>query len=328
MKGKNPQKKSKIDIVTSALTNRFKFFKKGIGDLHFLENLQNTIHEIKITRPIQIEWEKEKKTIVGSLQKGTFVSPFSWFLPEKSKYGHVELILPKEKTDTICIHFAATGDQGFLKRRYAMAYPLAKENIASLILEIPYYGIRKPEEQFSLFLSTLSDFFKMSFGTVCEGLSLTEYCVKQGWKKIIVTGISMGGNVASFVGALTEHNVGIVPCISPHSPYPVFLEGMLSGSIDWKTLGKEFGSEELAKEKVTGYMRLCELTLLSPPKNPQNVIIVGGAKDGYVFAESVMQLHEHWKGSEIRWVNTGHVGAIIAGTPAFRRAIKDLVSRL
>ncbi|MCB1176254.1 MAG: alpha/beta hydrolase family protein, partial [Leptospiraceae bacterium] len=200
MSSKKPNRKSKIDIVTSTLTNRFKFFKKGIGDNHFLENLDKYIEELKFTKPIEINWQKESKILVGTKKKGTFISPFSWFLPEVARYGHVELILPKKETETICIHFAATGDQGFFKRRYAMAFPLATKGIASLILEIPYYGIRKPKEQFSLFLSTLSDFFKMSFGTVCEGLSLTDYCYKKNWKKIIVTGISMGGNIASFVG--------------------------------------------------------------------------------------------------------------------------------
>jgi hypothetical protein len=46
------------------------------------------------------------------------------------------------------IQLAGTGDHGFGGRRRSLALPLARDHgVASLILENPYYGPRKPKQQ-------------------------------------------------------------------------------------------------------------------------------------------------------------------------------------
>lgn len=40
-----------------------------------------------------------------------------------------------------------TGEHGYLHRRSSIALPLARMGIATLILEGPFYGKRKPEDQ-------------------------------------------------------------------------------------------------------------------------------------------------------------------------------------
>lgn len=83
------------------------------------------------------------------------------------------MILPKNWNATlkpVCLHLAGTGDhvcllnfhcgketlfieflffwQYFYRRRMLLAKPLLKEyGIASILLENPYYGIRKPKQQ-------------------------------------------------------------------------------------------------------------------------------------------------------------------------------------
>ena len=44
--------------------------------------------------------------------------------------------------------------------------------------------------------------------------------------------------------------------------------------------------------------------------------------------QSILELAEHWPGSEVRWVKGGHVSAFLLQQNAFRRAISDSISRL
>ena len=57
-------------------------------------------------------------------------------------------------------------------------------------------------------------------------------------------------------------------------------------------------------------------------------MLVGATDDAYVSPQSVRELAAHWPGSEVRWVQGGHVSAFLLQQPAFRRAINDSVSRL
>ena len=48
----------------------------------------------------------------------------------------------------VVIHYAGTGDHRFWRRRMILANPLLEQNkVASLIIENPFYGFRKPKIQ-------------------------------------------------------------------------------------------------------------------------------------------------------------------------------------
>lgn len=48
--------------------------------------------------------------------------------------------------------YAGTGDHFFYRRRHLMALPLLRERgVASLLLENPFYGLRKPAAQGIIF---------------------------------------------------------------------------------------------------------------------------------------------------------------------------------
>lgn len=70
------------------------------------------------------------------------------------------------------IHLAATGDEGFSMRRNFIAAPLLKENIASLILQIPFYGKRRIPGQRGYALSHLDHMPQQSLGCVAEANAL------------------------------------------------------------------------------------------------------------------------------------------------------------
>lgn len=78
------------------------------------------------------------------------------------------------------------------------ALPLLRERgVASIILENPFYGLRKPQHQFRSCLEQVSDLFVMGAALILESLVLFHWCEKEGFSPIISHGISMGGHMAS-----------------------------------------------------------------------------------------------------------------------------------
>lgn len=77
-----------------------------------------------------------------------------------------------------------------------MVKPLLKHGIGSIILENPYYGLRKPKSQLYSCLPYVSDIFVMGGCLVLEGLVLLHMCEKMGFGPLGVTGLSMGGHVS------------------------------------------------------------------------------------------------------------------------------------
>ncbi len=73
------------------------------------------------------------------------------------------------------ILLAGTGEQGYRRRRHCVAYPLARLGIASLILESPFYGARKPPKQKASKLATLTDLPLLGRVTIEEARCLTKW---------------------------------------------------------------------------------------------------------------------------------------------------------
>lgn len=80
-----------------------------------------------------------------------------------------------------------------------MAKPLMKEaNIGAMILENPFYGLRKPEDQRNSSLHNVSDIFVMGGCLILESLVLFHWCERNGLGPLGITGCSMGGHMVIF----------------------------------------------------------------------------------------------------------------------------------
>ena len=55
------------------------------------------------------------------------------------------------------VHLAATGDEGFSLRREYIAKPLLEKGIASVVLQVPFYGKRRYEYVYK-YMQEYSDF--------------------------------------------------------------------------------------------------------------------------------------------------------------------------
>lgn len=299
-----------LDKFVNLYCRRVHFFQKGWGDKTVLENLANQPLQFEKHIP-QITWKKLKKDEQHTILLGQFLSPHqNIYFPKESHTAYLEWIIPANtiKNFPIYLHFAATGDQKFERRYKRYAMPLIPKGISSIILENPYYGKRRPAKQKNFSLRFFIDLWNMSLATIHEGLSLLHWLYEEGFTYLGVTGVSMGGYMASAVGAFYQQPLAIVPILSPHSAYTVFLDGTLHQSCAWDALHLE---KNLNKKYLYDLFKQTDLTNYSPPHVKSQILILAAKKDAYVPSYSPQKLHQHWQGSKIHWLNTGHVGAFL-----------------
>ena len=182
------------------------FSPAGGGDLAPMREVQAQGFEPGPSREIDINWEKETRIDGTVVRHGRFTSPdIGLSLPDESRTAYIEWLMPEYASSAtpVCLHLAATGDEGFTRRREAFALPLAKSGIGSMILENPYYGIRRPAGQHSKMIRCFSDIWAMGVAAIQEGRALSRWLLTQGYPRQAACGISMGGHMAAKVGVLS-----------------------------------------------------------------------------------------------------------------------------
>ncbi|XP_024370948.1 uncharacterized protein [Physcomitrium patens] len=281
-------------------------------------------------------WESRK----AKLQEGIFTTPcedmLKQVLPIESQTARVRLLSPRHvpiHETSFVVHLAGTGDHGF-DRRLRLGGPLLEKNIATLVLESPYYGKRRPPLQRGARLLCVSDLLLLGRTTIEEARALLYWAeTEEGYKKVGVCGLSMGGVHAAMVGSLHRSPVAILPFLTPHSAAVAFCEGILQYGTAWEVLMRdELLSGSMTREQVVERMRtvlsLTDVTQFPAPQNPKSVIFVAATDDGYVPDHSVLKLQQAWPGSEVRWVRGGHVSSFIFHNKTFQKAILDGLDRL
>lgn len=265
---------SKLDkIYRSILLS--KYFIKGWGSP---ENLKRLLQFRKVVScrescfklvgehyPLQLT----KDELHGDVHiiEGSFHSPFNLYLPnllpKESGDAHFQMILPKtwehSNYKPVCLHLAGTGDHYFWRRRHLMAKPLLKEaGIGSIILENPFYGSRKPVYQLRSILNNVSDIFVMGGCLILEALVLFHWCKRQGFGPLGVSGLSMGGHMASLVATNWPFPLVLVPCLSWSTASGVFTEGVMSRAINWDMLEYQFRENEAFRNEIQRMVQIRE----------------------------------------------------------------------
>jgi pimeloyl-ACP methyl ester carboxylesterase len=322
---------SLLDRLYASQSNKRLFFGQGWGDLPLLKDRLAAGFRIPRAQDLTVVWGPERMEKGARIRQGSFVSPFDApGFPCESRTGHVELVLPQAATaeTPVCLHFAATGDEGFARRRIVLALPLVKHGIGSLILENPFYGKRRPRDQHGKMLNRFVDLYLMGGATVQEGRSLMQWLRREGYGRLGVCGISMGGHMAAQVGALYGDSAAIVACITPHSAGAVFTQGILRHYIAWDVLERELAGSGRALDLMRRFLDLTDIRHYPVPVNPRACMLVAAAKDAYIPPESAMIVHRHWPGSGMRWLEGGHVGAFVFHRKAFLEAIVNAFNQL
>ncbi|XP_064115948.1 protein ABHD18-like isoform X1 [Macrobrachium nipponense] len=261
---------SRVDqIYRSILLSRF--FVRGWGKPEnlrrifafrkILSNREACFQLVDKNHPVTITKEVDSGDHV--LLEAEFTSPFvahlPGLLPKESEKATFQIVLPKSWQSHLrptCLHLAGTGDHGFWRRRMLMAKPLLEEaGIASIMLENPFYGCRKPKDQLRSSLHNVSDLFVMGGCLVLESLAIFHWCERMGFGPLGVTGISMGGHMASLAATSWPKPLPLIPCLSWSTASGVFTQGVMSGAINWEMLKNQYFSNEVFREELFNMIR-------------------------------------------------------------------------
>ncbi|XP_063833098.1 protein ABHD18 [Ostrinia nubilalis] len=273
---------SKLDAVYRSILLT-KFFTKGWGKpenlrrlFEFRKVVSNRDECFKlIERDYPVTITKEQNLNDCKLLEGYFISPLDRYLPgivpEIARKAHFQVILPvhwpEPTSKPMCLHLAGTGDHFFWRRRNLMVKPLLKEaGIGGIILENPFYGLRKPTDQVRSSLHNVSDIFVMGGCLILEALVLFHWCERNGLGPLGVTGLSMGGHMASLAATNWPKPLVLVPCLSWSTASAVFLQGVMSQSINWDLLEDQYLSDGVYREKLSKMVTIVDEAFLAGKK--------------------------------------------------------------
>ena len=297
---------------------RLRFFSEGWGDEDHLE-IELPVDD---PEPASIAWGPAKFRAGKVITKGEFVSPATDVLPDRAHCARVVRIEPPRRADKTVVLMAAWNEHD-PRARIDLATRLADHGIASLILENPFYGGRRPRDGVDQPIRTVSDFFQMGAGAVSEGRALLATLRDQEHQPG-VAGYSMGGNVAALISALMPFPIATAPLAASYSPAPVYLDGALRGGIDWSALGGETRASGRLRSLL---LRASVLDVPAPPHS-RHAVLVAARRDGYVPPEATEALHLHWPGSELRWTAGGHATLLWYRKSTLAAAISDSFTKV
>ncbi|XP_055000553.1 protein ABHD18 [Sorex araneus] len=232
-------------------------FRKKIGNRESGKNL--------VSRDYPVYIDKVEERSDCRILDGHFVSPMAHYVPDilpaESVIARFQFIVPKEWTSQhrpVCIHLAGTGDHHYWRRRTLMARPMIREaGMASLLLENPYYGCRKPRDQIRSSLRNVSDLFVMGGALILESAALLHWLEREGYGPLGMTGISMGGHMASLAVSNWPKPVPLVPCLSWSTASAVFTTGVLSKAVNWRELEKQYYTQAVYEEEIAQLLEYC-----------------------------------------------------------------------
>ncbi|KAI0488853.1 hypothetical protein KFK09_028692 [Dendrobium nobile] len=339
-----------LDHIYGACMHRTKlstpFFSRGWGGtkLELFESMLKQLFPGSVSQNwppnmVQPIWKQLWESKNACLKEGIFRTPCDEqlinALPPESHTARIALLTPKSVPPhkmACVVHLAGTGDHTY-ERRLRLGGPLLKENIATMVLESPFYGNRRPKLQRGAKLLCVSDLLLLGRATIEEARSLLHWLdVEGGFGKMGICGLSMGGVHAAMVGSLHPTPIATLPFLAPHSAVVAFCEGVLKHATAWDALREDAEKAGMTLEEVRERLRmvlsLTDVTRFPIPKSPESVILVAATNDGYIPKDSVLELQKAWPGSEVRWVTGGHVSSFIIHFDSFRRAIVDALNRL
>uniref|UniRef100_A0AAY4BV81 Abhydrolase domain containing 18 n=1 Tax=Denticeps clupeoides TaxID=299321 RepID=A0AAY4BV81_9TELE len=220
-------------------------FRKIIGDRERCKSLVPKDYPVFIDK---VEDETDCK-----IHEGHFISPLEHqvpgIMPTECVQARFQFIVPKtwRKHRPVCIHLAGTGDHFFWRRRTLMARPMIKETgMASLLLENPRSSLKN-----------VSDLFVMGGALILESAALLNWLEREGYWPLGMTGISMGGHMASLAVTNWPKPIPLIPCLSWSTASSVFTTGVLSKAVNWSELEKQYATHTVYEEEIIRMLEYC-----------------------------------------------------------------------
>jgi len=306
-----------LDLAVAAyLSRRPKLFSQGWGDEALFARLSNPTSYFDPPSAVAIHWSAGRLRWGITVRDGVFRSPLE-LLPEQTRTVHVRAWTRPGHT-AACVILAASRDEGFGARERIFG-GLRKRGLDLYFMENPFYGRRRTARGPSRI--TISDHGLMALGMVLEARALLEH-LRPVYSKLAVAGYSLGGHMAAITAAVTPLPLGCAALATGASASDIYTRGLLSWSVDLEALGGAPERRVAARDRLHQLFEVCEVTKYPLPARPDAAVIVGCRRDGYVFTSETERLHQHWKGSALRWIPAGHFSALVTS----RRALCDCVA--
>ncbi|APR77755.1 Hypothetical protein A7982_03102 [Minicystis rosea] len=314
-----------LDHVVAFTSGRARVFTGGWGDDALIERLATALRFEDEPPALHVRWQSAITEGAVTVRDGWFDAPVVE-LPRGARSGVVRWLAPSTRAAQprpVYVVLASSSDEGWSLRDRLWRPLVAEGAIEAIFLENAMYGARRPDGQRGSNIRTFSDHLLMNVSMVEEGRGLLAWLARRGHDRTGIAGYSMGGSMAALVAALTPEPVAAAVFAAGASGVPVFNEGLLSRGIDFAALGGD-----RARDRIARVFGLADLQKHPVPRRPEAALLVAGRRDGYVFATQVDALHARWPGSELRWVDTGHAGALLFHGDVLRSAARDAIHRL
>ncbi|CAK6979934.1 protein ABHD18 [Scomber scombrus] len=198
-------------------------FRKIIGDRERCKSL------VPEDYPVYINKTEEHSDC--QIHDGFFISPLEQLvpgiLPPESVKARFQFIVPKrwQKNRPVCIHLAGTGDHLL-------------------------HGYRKPKDQLRSSLKNVSDLLVMGGALILESTVLLRWLEREGYWPLGMTGISMGGYMASLAVTNWPKPIPLIPCLSWSTASSVFTTGVLSKAVNWTELEKQYAINSVYEDII------------------------------------------------------------------------------
>ncbi|CAF4171924.1 unnamed protein product, partial [Rotaria sordida] len=252
--------------------------------------------------------------------RSSFANYLPHLVPSQVSTAHFQLVLSRDHrfgidSIPIGICYTGTGDHGFSRRRLFTVVPLINQYpIGSILLENPYYGLRKPPDQSRSSLLYVTNLYIMS-----KTLILLHWCQKMKLTLAILHGFSLGGHMASL--AFTKW---------PDPPSRQFYENKASQTFyDYLCeRNRSIDSNKIVLDPIKDMMRLLmdEFTSLHNysrliQSNIPNVMFIACTHDG------ISHMNDVWPGIHIRYIPHRHVSAFLFNQSGFNHAAAEMLQR-
>lgn len=226
------------------MISRIKKFRDSVMSKGLCTELVNQV----IPQMVITKAEKRKNILEID---GEFKSPLAKYmpniLPQESHTCYWKGFFPNNSRKVV-IHLASTGDHSYFRRKLGFVNNLLEKNIASILIENPFYGRRKPKNQFRSSLLNVSDLFILGAALMTECNYLLMYAkTEHGFDIQGISGVSMGGFTASLSASNIKYPISLVPCLSWTCASKSYTKGVISEAINWDVLRKELETEKFRK---------------------------------------------------------------------------------
>ncbi|KAK8797090.1 hypothetical protein WA158_004300 [Blastocystis sp. Blastoise] len=351
-------------VICKVRSPFFSFFPQGWGDLDLVYSLKKQLIALgqeteKGILPPQIKMHLSTPEILVSkecvIQDGSFDTPcrYADHLPRESLTAYIRIVTPiewgKRKPESIptILLLPGTGEVGFKRRMSVVAQPMARLGYRTIMLEGPYYGLRRPKDQYGCHLRHVSDLPLLGCATIEEARSLVRWIKETTKGPVAVAGMSMGGLHSSMTASTSPYPLGVISLLGPPSAVPVFTTGVMSSLIPWEKLqidAKYIDIENRIKESsygpipddidstqqlMTKFLSVTDVENFPCPMCPDGVLFIVAKNDAYIpfqLIESRMKyICEKWEGAHIRWVNGGHASTYLFQMNEFTNSIQEIM---